>query len=408
MKCLAWLLPPIALVIPGVASANGDGDFCLGPDYIAYQFGIAGPSDRLQWLYIVGYGAGSISEPDSIQLPQFQGTVHGMRCRAAAVDVAVWHAIHTVTLDSLRRPLGTRAVPLPRPGGFPPWTRGTYRNLQILPSLARGTLAPDRESLHMGPNGDEYVLEIAAVADSIRQCPPTIRARIVQFSRDGREVHARVLFREPRYLPCTRRNGVEGQLIPFLDWQQRRWGYEGPDGLVAITPRYLGAGEFRDGRAPVEDADGFAIIDLTGVVTDRISSDSVSVAAEPVRPPSDSCAWSGSDRVESTGLECYLRELRGSGPVVGGAITRTPPGGPYKSSSAIALRLPSGVVLIEQIGYEGFTRRVLLPGVHPAHALQWRRALYPDTPKTNEGGCSESWTTGAISGGAFIEQAAGC
>ena len=97
----------------------------------------------------------------------------------------------------------------------------------------------------------------------------------------------------------------------------------------------------------------------------------MSVTAEPVRPPSNGRAGSVSFVFDSTGLECYLRELRGSGPVVGGAI-RTPPGGPFKSSSAIVLRPPSGVVLIERISvtkgspgvcfYPALTPRVLFNG----------------------------------------------
>jgi hypothetical protein len=64
------------------------------------------------------------------------------------------------------------------------------------------------------------------------------------------------------------------------------------------------------------------------------------------------------------------------------------------------------VVVVEHIGYEGFSRRVLLPGISAEQALEWRRRLYPDLPP--KVGCSESWNTGTIPGGAFIEQVAGC
>ncbi len=62
--------------------------------------------------------------------------------------------------------------------------------------------------------------------------------------------------------------------------------------------------------------------------------------------------------------------------------------------------------VVERIGYEGFTRRVLLPGVSGEQALEWRLKLFPDVPVGD--GCSESWNTGVVPGGAFIEQAAGC
>src|SRR2546421_267967 len=120
---------------------------------------------------------------------------------------------------------------------------------------------------------------------------------------------------------------AEAQLRPFRDREKARWGYKRPDGSVAISPRYVGAGEFRNGRAPVEDSVGFAIVDRNGAVVERISGDSVAGGRDAVPPPSDGCAWSGSDRFPSVGLECYVRELRASGPVLGGRITRRPPGG---------------------------------------------------------------------------------
>ena len=198
---------------------------------------------------------------------------------------------------------------------------------------------------------------------------------------------------------------ADAQLRPFRDPAKERWGYRRPDGSVAISPRYIGAGEFQDGRAPVEDSIGFAIIDLHAAVVERITPDSVVPGGNPVPAPSDTCAWSSADRFPSDGLECYVRELRASGPVLGGRITRRPPGG-ESSSSAVVLKLPSGVLVIEQIGYEGFRRRVILPGVSADQATAWRRKLYPDAPAKM--GCSESWSTGTVRGGAFIEQTAGC
>ncbi len=49
---------------------------------------------------------------------------------------------------------------------------------------------------------------------------------------------------------------AQERLVPFRDSTLGQWGYKRPDGSVAIPPRYLGAGVFREGRAPVEDADG--------------------------------------------------------------------------------------------------------------------------------------------------------
>jgi hypothetical protein len=198
---------------------------------------------------------------------------------------------------------------------------------------------------------------------------------------------------------------AQDQLLPFLDPNQGQWGYKWPDGSIAIPPRYVGAGVFREGQALVKDAAGFAMIDQTGRIVERIVTDSVSVSAEPIPAPANACAWSPSATFPTTGLQCFVRQLRGAAPVIGGDITIRPPGG-ESSRSAVVLRLPTGVVVVEDIGYEGFTRRVLLPGVSAAQAREWRLTLYPDLPVKI--GCSESWNTGTVPGGAFIEQAAGC
>jgi hypothetical protein len=198
---------------------------------------------------------------------------------------------------------------------------------------------------------------------------------------------------------------AQDQLLPFRDPSQGQWGYKRPDGSVAIPPRYLGAGVFREGQAPVKDADGFAMIDHTGRIVQRIAVDFLSVSAVPIPPPADACAWSTSAPFPTTGFQCYVRQLRGSAAVIGGEITIRPSGG-ESSRSAVILKFPSGVVVVEDVGYEGFTRCVLLPGVSREQALQWRLKLYPDLPA--KVGCSESWNVGVIRGGAFIEQRAGC
>lgn len=194
--------------------------------------------------------------------------------------------------------------------------------------------------------------------------------------------------------------------VPYRDPQLGQWGYKRSDGSVVISPRFVGAGVFREGRAPVQDADGFAIIDTTGRVVERIVTDSVSASGGPIPPPAAACAWTGPPASSfSTGLQCYVSQLRGAVPVIGGQITIRPLGG-EGSRSAVVLKFATGVIVVEDIGYEGFSRRVLLPGVSREQAREWRLKLYPDIPEKI--GCSESWSTGIVPGGAFIEQRAGC
>ena len=113
---------------------------------------------------------------------------------------------------------------------------------------------------------------------------------------------------------------------------------------------------------PIKDGDGFAMIDDTGRVVQRIVVESVSASAVPIPPPADACAWSAAAPFPSTGLQCYVRQLRGSAAVIGGQIAIRPSGG-ESSRATVILKFPSGVVVVEDIGYEGFSRRVLLPGV---------------------------------------------
>lgn len=95
--------------------------------------------------------------------------------------------------------------------------------------------------------------------------------------------------------------------MPFRDASQSEWGYRHSDGRVVIPPRFLGPGKFRDGMAPIEDRDGFAIIDERGQVVARISIDSLPTTAEPAPPPTPACAWSAAERFPSVALECYIR-----------------------------------------------------------------------------------------------------
>src|SRR5438445_4922876 len=144
---------------------------------------------------------------------------------------------------------------------------------------------------------------------------------------------------------------AQAQLQPFRDRGTERWGYKRLDGSIVISARYIGAGAFHEGRAPIEDSLGFALVDTSGSIVERIPRDSVMASAEPVPPPSSMCAWSGPGRFPSVGLDCFLREVRAAGQAGGGEITRRPRGGEL-SSSALVPKLRYGVLVIEEIGYE--------------------------------------------------------
>jgi hypothetical protein len=204
VKRTALLFTCLILLNAGAARADSDGYYCLGPGYVAWQFGMAPPSVRPHRLSIVTYGNGAMSQPATILLPPFQ--VHGMRCRAGAVDVVSFYSTHTVLLDSAGKPIRVDSTALAAPGRLPPWAIGSQARNLALGSRAARTLNAERYTLQTDPNGNVYVLEIAAAADSVRECPPTITARIAESDRTGRELRVRILFRGTGMPACTRRN----------------------------------------------------------------------------------------------------------------------------------------------------------------------------------------------------------
>ena len=191
----------------------------------------------------------------------------------------------------------------------------------------------------------------------------------------------------------------------FRDARSGHWGYRDANGRIRIAPRFIGAGPFRNGRAPVIDSSGFAIIDGTGRIVARIATDAVSAPVGPIAAPAARCAWTPKSTFITKGFECYVEQLRTASAPIGGRISVVPARG-ESHRSAVILKFPSGVVVHEDIRYEGAVKRILLPGVSEQQARAWQRQLYPDIPEDD--GCSESWSSGAMPGGAFIEQRAGC
>jgi hypothetical protein len=177
------------------ASADSDGYFCAGPDYLAYQFGLAAPPVAPHQLFIVRLGDhGGISEPVAISLPQFQ--VHGMRCRDRAVDILAFDSLHTVTFDEAGQYLGRTAVATAGEM-MPPWSAAS-RNLAGLSAAAR-ELQPERHTLRTTADGRRFVLEIEAARGGINECATAITARIVEFDTQSRVLNARIVYEGPGY-----------------------------------------------------------------------------------------------------------------------------------------------------------------------------------------------------------------
>jgi hypothetical protein len=101
-------LAVLATANPGVAHADSDGYYCIGPSYLAYQFAMASVAPHL--LYVIRTnGPEGIPEPAVLELPQFQ--VHGMRCGDRSIDVAAFTAAYRVMLDESDRPIRYEVQP---------------------------------------------------------------------------------------------------------------------------------------------------------------------------------------------------------------------------------------------------------------------------------------------------------
>lgn len=185
----------VAITAGAVSGLDSDGYYCVGADYIAYQFGLATPSTRLHHLYVVRLGAPDvISQPDTVSLPQFQ--VHGLLCQADAIEVASWDSVYTVPLDGVRRPeAALRAMAHPEPGKLPERFRVRTSNL--------GTMGrPGRTSLLADAQGTEYFLEIEPESPLIETCTAGAISRIIAVDTSGQVIAELVVYEGNIYREC--------------------------------------------------------------------------------------------------------------------------------------------------------------------------------------------------------------
>ena len=197
------LAAALLLVVTGSAHADSDGYYCVGPDYLAYQFGLAAPPVRPHRLYVVRVGGDAgISETVVVELQQFQ--VHGMRCGASSIELLAFDATHVVDLDGQRRPVKYVAMPRPIVAGgpyrpTPPDWVGLAHNLGSL-SRPVGTLEQERITLARDSRGHEYVLEITP--SQVERCALDIVSRVIQTDASGKVIRSRSIFTGRGYREC--------------------------------------------------------------------------------------------------------------------------------------------------------------------------------------------------------------
>ena len=196
LLAVAVIMGPLGV---GVAHADSDGYYCVGPGYLAYQFGMAPLPIAPHRLHVLSTRAATgIPEPAVLELPQFQ--VHGLRCGDGWIEVASFTAVYRVTLDNTGRPVRYEvhefAVGQKVPSEFYP-----QRNLGMLsPARARGKL--ERVSLGVRDGGGRLFLEMAGHDVPGEKCRVDLRSRVVETDRNGREVRDRVLYQAREHRDC--------------------------------------------------------------------------------------------------------------------------------------------------------------------------------------------------------------
>jgi hypothetical protein len=192
MIFLGWSAAP--------AWADSDGYYCVGRDYIAYQFGFAQPPVAQHRLSIIAVGGATpLREPATLELPQFQ--VRGILCNQRTVQLAALNAIYTVELDSALRPVRYAMAPWADRQHTPPQFVGHEQNLGAW-SRPVGTLAVERVLLTKNAAGHEFLLEITPTASTTERCVVEITTRVLELSATGQTVRERVVFRGRGYREC--------------------------------------------------------------------------------------------------------------------------------------------------------------------------------------------------------------
>jgi hypothetical protein len=95
------ILTGLVLCLPRLADADSDFYYCAARGYLAYETRLATKTPKHE-LHIVRFGNTGIVAAAPIALDEFQ--VHGMTCRAGAVEIHGWERIYSVTIRNVMRP----------------------------------------------------------------------------------------------------------------------------------------------------------------------------------------------------------------------------------------------------------------------------------------------------------------
>lgn len=178
------------------AQADSDGYFCVGPDYLAYEFSLSLQSGEHR-LYVVPLGGSEIGQPAVIPLPQFQ--VHGMRCRPQDVQLLGWDSLYTVSLTPVTRPALQGSASWTPAGMVPPdFTPG---NLGALSNAVRVGTA-DTVRLALASQAETYVLAVEVHLDPQNACRYHVRTTVLHLDSRNRPMQSRAIFEGTALREC--------------------------------------------------------------------------------------------------------------------------------------------------------------------------------------------------------------
>jgi hypothetical protein len=193
---VAIVLAAAALVGHAAPAAAADGFFCVGPDYVAYEFEDGGhtPLGRAG-LYVIALGGpNGFAEPVVYEFTP--GPVRAMRCVEKRVQLLDNESIRSIDLDGPRDPLSVRIMretltsPGVAPDGF------VVLNLGAL-SRFRGMTWPEDVPLP-GTSRFRFTLTVVKTAgipeNHMYSCNPASVTRLNEFDANRNLVESLEIF----------------------------------------------------------------------------------------------------------------------------------------------------------------------------------------------------------------------
>lgn len=182
------LLALTSLGLADRAQADSDGYYCVGPNYLAYEFSLSLPSGEHR-LYVVPLGGSEIGQPAVIPLPQFQ--VHGMRCRPQDVQLLGWDSLYTVSLTPATQPALQGSASWYPAGTVPPdFTPG---NLGALSNAVR-VGAADTVRLALASQAETYLLAVEVHLDPKNECRYHVTTKVLYLGSRSHPKQSRTIF----------------------------------------------------------------------------------------------------------------------------------------------------------------------------------------------------------------------